>query len=297
MQELFDKYSQAPKSEDVKAAVAEILNSCPDFYNVGNMKKIFGLLDLTTLNTVDTKEKVKQMCIKINEFHNIPRHIGMPNVAAVCVYPALVETAKDTLNAKYVNIAAVAGGFPASQTFLSIKIAEAVKAVECGANEIDMVIPLGKYLEGNTKAVYEEVSKIKQAIGNVHLKVILETGALENIDDVWKTSILAIEAGADFIKTSTGKQYAGASPEAVYVMTKAIAEYNKRTNKKVGIKPSGGISTSEDAIKYYAIVKHNLNNEWLMSNLFRIGASTLANNLLTDISKITTNKTATITYF
>ena len=237
-------------------------------------------IDLTTLNGEDTTAKVAQMAEKVNDFDgNFP---GVPNVAAMCVYPALVETAREVLT-EPIGIAAVAAGFPASQTFIEIKVAEAAMAVAAGATEIDIVISIGKFLEGNYQEVYDEISEIKAAIRDAHLKVILETGVLHSTENIYKASILAMAAGADFIKTSTGKVSVNATPEATYVMCHAIKDWFQKTGKKVCYKPAGGVSTTIEAVQHYTLVKEILGQEWLNNRSFRFGASRLANNLLTSI--------------
>lgn len=246
--------------------------------NPETYKTILNCLDLTTLSVVDTVEKVQEMVNKVNQFQaNFP---GYPNVGAICVYPALVATVRENLKATGVDIASVAGGFPAAQTFIEVKIAETSLAVMDGADEIDMVLGVGEFLSGNYEKVFEDISEIKAACGNAKLKVILETGALKTAENIYNASIIAMEAGADFIKTSTGKEVAAASPEAAYVMTFAIKEFMEKSGRMVGFKPAGGISTPEEALKYYAIVKENLGEAWLNNTYFRIGASRLANNLL-----------------
>lgn len=257
---------------------AEIVAKASEEASQDTYKLILSCLDLTTLSAVDTVEKVTAMANKVNQFQsNYPDY---PNVGAICVYPALVETVRQTLTANGVDIASVAGGFPASQTFIEIKVAETSLAVMDGADEIDMVLGVGEFLSGNYEKIFEDISEIKAACGNAKLKVILETGALETAENIYKASIFAMEAGADFIKTSTGKEIAAASPEAAFVMTTAIKEFAEKSGRKVGFKPAGGISTPEEALKYYAIVKENLGEEWLNNKLFRIGASRLANNLM-----------------
>lgn len=257
---------------------AEILAKASAYANDDTYKLILNCLDLTTLSTLDTVAKVQAMANKVNQFQsNYPE---LPNVGAICVYPAMVATVRESLNANGVDIASVAGGFPASQTFIEIKVAETSLAVMDGADEIDMVLGVGEFLSGNYEKVFEDIAEIKAACGNAKLKVILETGALETAENIYKASIFAMEAGADFIKTSTGKEIAAASPEAAYVMTRAIKEFTEKSGRKVGFKPAGGISTTEEALKYYAIVKENLGDEWLNNKLFRIGASRLANDIM-----------------
>ncbi len=238
-------------------------------------------IDLTTLNSTDTIRSVTEFTEKVNSFPAAFPEIR--NVAAICVYPNMAETVRKTLNVPNVQIAAVAGGFPSSMTFNSVKVEEAKLAVAAGADEIDIVMPLWAFLYGDFETCSNEISAIKNAIGNAHLKVILETGVL-TVDQIWQASILAIEAGADFIKTSTGKLPQAASPEAAFVMCLAIKQHFEETGKKIGFKAAGGIVTPEDAILYLTIVQEILGNDWLSPELFRIGASRLANNLLEKIT-------------
>lgn len=249
--------------------------------NEDTYKLILSCLDLTTLSATDTVEKVQGMVNKVNHFQT--NFSDYPNVGAICVYPALVATVRESLKVNGVDIASVTGGFPASQTFIEIKVAETSLAVMDGADEIDMVLGIGEFLTGNLEKCFEDISEIKAACGTAKLKVILETGALKTAENIYNASIIAMEAGADFIKTSTGKEIDAASPEAAYVMTKAISEFTAKSGRKVGFKAAGGISTTEEALKYYTIVKENLGDEWLNNKLFRIGASRLANSLLVSL--------------
>lgn len=247
------------------------------------LKTIFSLIDLTTLDVTDTKGKVKQMCDKVNSFQkDFP---DIPNIAAICVYPALIKTVKENINIKNINIASVIGGFPASQTYIEVKVLETNMAVKNGATEADMVISVGKLFEGNYKEIFDEISILKSSLGKAHLKVILETGALTD-EQIYISSLIAIEAGADFIKTSTGKINPAATPNAAYIMCLAINEFHLKSGKKIGFKPAGGIATSSEAYIYYNIVNYILGDDWLNNSLFRIGASRLANNLLSDIANV-----------
>ncbi len=280
---LFSAYNCNLSDEKVTENVSKII---ADNYKVNNninvYKKLFSLIDLTSLGTTDNEKQIITFTEKVNQLsENFPE---MENVAAICVYPCFVETVKNTL-IEDIEIAAVAAGFPSSQTFIEIKIAETALAVSQGASEIDIVLSVGKFLSENYDETFEEIEEIKSSCRNSHLKVILETGALATAKNIKKASLFCMEAGADFIKTSTGKTNPAATPEAAYVMCEAIREYYKNTGKKVGFKAAGGISTTEDAVKYYCIVKEILGEEWLNSSLFRLGASRLANNLLTDIYK------------
>lgn len=241
----------------------------------------FSCIDLTTLNSTDTISHVKAFTERVNDFEN--DYPNLPNVAAICVHPNMVRTVKENLMDDQVNIAAVAGGFPCSMSFIEVKVKEARMAVDYGADEIDIVLPLWAFLDHDDFICREEVTTIKQAIGEAHLKVILETGALAEPEKIRHASFLAMESGADFIKTSTGKMNPAATPEAALEMCLAIRDFHRKTGKKVGFKPAGGISTTEDAILYLTIVKEVLGDDWLNPSLFRIGASRLANNLLSNL--------------
>jgi len=267
--------------EDIKFELEEIREVAVKNNNTNMFGKALSCIDLTTLNSTDTVSSVTAFTEKVNQFP--AAFSGISNVAAICVYPNMAGTVKNTLKVPNVRIAAVAGGFPTSMTFTSVKVEEARLAVAAGANEIDIVIPLWAFLAGDFETCTTEISAIKNAIGAAHLKVILETGVL-NVDQIWQASALAIEAGADFIKTSTGKLPQAASPEAAFVMCLAIKQHFEETGQKIGFKPAGGIVTPEDAILYLTIVQEILGNDWLTPELFRIGASRLANNLLEKIT-------------
>ncbi len=245
------------------------------------LKLAFSCIDLTTLNPTDTINHVSGFTWKVNKFG--ADFADMPSVGAICVYPNMVATVKETLAIPNVNIAAVAGSFPSSMTFSNLKTQEAKMAVEAGADEIDIVIPLWAFLDGNMDACYQEIKAIKTAIGDAHLKVILESGVLADPEKIWQASIISLQAGADFIKTSTGKMPVAATPEAAYVMCSALKWWNENHQEKRGFKPAGGISTTEGAMLYLSLVDHVLGEAWMNNKLFRIGASRLANNLLSDI--------------
>ena len=273
-------YSEINEIE-IKKSIEILKNQVSINKSAEILKTIFNLMDLTTLSVTDSREKVKLMVEKVNNFSkHFPNY---HNVAAICVYPALVETVKKNLTVEDVNIASVGAGFPASQTFLSIKLAECELVINKGANEVDIVISVGEFLSENYEKIAWEISLLKNIIGENHLKVILETGELLNLENIYKASVLSIAAGGDFIKTSTGKSDISATPEAVFVMCMAIKKYYEKTGKKIGIKPSGGIKTSEDAVLYYLIVKQILGQEWLNNKFFRFGVSSLANNILSDL--------------
>ncbi|HRX32163.1 MAG: deoxyribose-phosphate aldolase [Bacteroidales bacterium] len=266
--------------------VKKALNQIADIANarkndVEILKKCFSIIDLTTLHTTDNYKTGKQFADRVSKFpSDFP---GMPNVAAICVYPSLVPVIKENLTADNVKIASVSAGFPSSQTFIDIKLSECQMTIEEGADEIDVVISVGSFLEGDYYTVFSELQQIKEVADDKQVKVILETGALPSLSDIKLASFLAMEAGADFIKTSTGKMEPAATPEAVYVMCEAIKEYYEKTGKKIGIKPAGGVSTSYDAIVFYSIVEKILGQEWLYPKLFRLGTSRLADILLSDI--------------
>jgi len=270
------------QENEPQEAVAGIIQKSykPDDYK--DYQLALSCIDLTTLNSTDNGFQGEKFANNVNGF--ALRFPGLHNVAAICVYPTLVKTVKENLIDSGVKLASVAGGFPSSQTYLEIKVLEIEMAVANGADEIDIVLNLGNFLAEDYSAVIEEISILKKACGNAHLKVILETGALKTPAKIWKASCLAMLAGADFIKTSTGKLEPAATLEAAWVMCSAIKNYYNKTNLKVGFKAAGGIVESVDALKYIAIVKEVLGDEWLNNQLFRIGASRLANNLLTSIT-------------
>jgi deoxyribose-phosphate aldolase len=248
---------------------------------------LLNLIDLTSLNTTDNKSHIIHFTGKVNSFSG--RFSNIPNVAAICVFPNFVAVVKEKLTARNVKIAAVAGAFPTSQTFRSIKVTECKMAVEAGADEIDIVIPVGAFLGNDFASVADEIREIKGAIGSKQLKVIVESGLLGDFKHIFRASMIAMDAGADFIKTSTGKTTVSATPEAAFVMCRAISDFYSETGIKVGFKAAGGIVTPSDANSYYQIVKYCLGEEWLNNSLFRIGASKLANNILSEISGCPSN--------
>ncbi|MGL5262938.1 MAG: deoxyribose-phosphate aldolase [Bacteroides sp.] len=265
-------------AQEVEQLMAEKLSE----NNTTEVKKfLFNCIDLTTLKTTDSQESVLKFTEKVNQFDE--EYAEMGSVAAICVYPNFAKIVSNTLEVEDVNIACVAAGFPSSQTFTEIKIAETSMALHDGATEIDIVINVGSFLSGDYESMCDEVEELKEVCKNHHMKVILETGALKSAANIKKASILAMYSGADFIKTSTGKMDPAATPEAAYVMCKAIKEYYLETGRKVGFKPAGGLSTVEDALKYYTIVKEVLGEEWLNNHLFRLGTSRLANLILSEV--------------
>ena len=249
--------------------------------NIDVKKEIFHCIDLTTLKCTDSEESVMKFTEKVNEF--VDKYPDLENVAAICVYPNMAEIVSDSLEADNVKIACVSGGFPSSQTFMEVKVAETAMALHAGAEEIDIVMPIGKFLCGDYEGMCDEIGELKDICGEKTLKVILETGALRTVSNIKKAAILAMYAGADFIKTSTGKEAISATPEAALVMCEAIKEYYKETGRKVGFKAAGGIDSVKKALAYYTIVKEVLGEEWLNNGLFRIGTSRLTNLLLSDI--------------
>lgn len=264
-------------AEQVKAITKKV-----DENNTLDVKKfLFGCIDLTTLKCSDSEESVLRFTEKVNEFDDKYPHLK--NVAAICVYPNFAKIVSESLEVESVEIACVSGGFPSSQTFQEIKIAETAMAIHDGASEIDIVMSVGKFLSGDYEGMCDEIQELKSVCGDKRLKVILETGALNSAENIKKAAILSIYSGADFIKTSTGKESPAATPEAAYIMCSTIKEYYAKTGNKIGFKPAGGINTVHDALVYYTIVKEVLGEQWLTNELFRLGTSRLANLLLSDI--------------
>jgi len=271
--------------EQIEKAIEKIKGNISDWERPDVYKACLASIDLTTLNSTDTNIKVAGMIDKVNGFHDkFPQY---PSVAAVCVYPNFASLVREKLNVDNVKIAVVAGAFPTSQSFEEIKVSECKMAAERGADEIDIVLALNKFLASDSVGTYNEICNIKSAIGRKHLKVILETGALKNKEQIESAAELAIKAGADFIKTSTGKMEPAATPEAAYIMCSCIKKHYEKTGLKIGFKPAGGISTPQEALLYYAITESILGKEWLNPGLFRIGASRLANNLLSILERTT----------
>ncbi len=267
--------------EAVKAEVAKIIEKAPENSTPEVYKMILNSIDLTTLTTTDSEKSVAAFTERVNSFDNdYPQY---KNVAAICVYSNFAEVVKTTLDVPGVDIAVVAGAFPSSQTFTAVKVADVALAVASGANEVDIVFPVGMYLDGNYEDLTDEIIELKQTAKGAKLKVILETGALKTAENIKKASVLSLYSDADFLKTSTGKEYPGASLEAAWVMCQCIKEYYDRTGRKVGFKCSGGIRTTEQAVQYYTLVKEILGEEWLTNELFRIGASSLANAVLSSL--------------
>lgn len=264
--------------EAVRKIIAEkvLENDTPEV-----KKFLFGSIELTTLSCTDSDTSVMAFTEKVNEFDSA--FPDLPHVATICVYPCFASVVKDTLEVEGVEIACVSGSFPSSQAVIEVKVAETALAVADGATEIDIVMPVGKFLDGNYEELCDDIHEQKMACGNAAMKVILETGCLKTAANIKKASILSMYAGADYIKTSTGKEKISATPEAAYVMCQAIKEYYDKTGIQIGLKPAGGINTVMDAITYYTIVKEVLGEQWLTNKWFRLGTSRLANLLLSEL--------------
>lgn len=276
-EDVLAKFDWNLSEQEIKQKVNDLLEKYPENNRPEVLKFLYSCIDLTSLNTEDSKESIWEFVKTVNDFDD--QDTDMDNVAAICVFPNFVGTVKESLTAD-VKVAAVAGGFPSSQTFIEVKVAEVSLAVADGADEIDIVFNCGEFFDNNIREVCEEIEELKEACRESRLKVILETGLLASATNIKKAAVLSMYSGADFIKTSTGKVYPGASPEAAYVMCEAIKEYYAKHKRRVGLKVSGGIRTADDALKYYTIVKEVLGQEWLTPEYFRIGASSLAGNLL-----------------
>jgi deoxyribose-phosphate aldolase len=270
---------EAQVQQAVKTIIAEktLANDTPEV-----KKFLFGSIELTTLSTTDSDTSVMAFVDRVNRFESA--YPQLPHVAAVCVYPCFAEVASETLEVEGVEITCVSGSFPSSQAVIEVKVAETALALRDGATEIDIVMPVGKFLSGNYEELCDDIAELKQVCGDKVMKVILETGDLKTASNIKKASLLAMYAGADYIKTSTGKEKISATPEAAYVMCQAIKEYYEKTGIQIGFKPAGGINTVMDAIIYYTIVKEVLGEKWLTNKWFRLGTSRLANLLLSEIN-------------
>ena len=285
-----NKYEQAIAQSTVTdndATVAEAVKKILDEHFAENNNKevyrtLLNCIDLTTLKSTDSPSSVAKFTEAVNNFEEL--FPSLPNVAAICVYPNFAAVVRTVLEVSGVKIACVSGAFPSSQSFEEVKIAETSLAVANGADEIDIVLNLGEFFDHDYEEVTDEISEQKEACRGGVLKVILETGALRTARNIKAASILSLYSGADFLKTSTGKEYPGASLEAAYIMAQCIKEYYAKTGTKVGFKAAGGVRTTEDAVKYYTIIKEVLGEEWLNNEYFRLGASSLANAVLSDIA-------------
>lgn len=276
------KYNTNLNDEKIKEEVRNLLKNHLEENNTEEVKKfLFGSIELTSLKPTDNDASIIKMVEKVNDFDDKYPHL--PHVATICVYPNFAATVSESLDVEGVEIACVSGSFPSSQTFIEIKIAETALALKDGATEIDMVLSVGKFLAGDYESVSDEIEEMKATCGEKKLKVILETGCLNTTKNIKKAAILAMYSGADYIKTSTGKEKIAATPEAAYVMCQAIKEYYEETGRIVGFKPAGGLNTVIDAVTYYTIVKEVLGEQWLTNDLFRLGTSRLANLLLSEL--------------
>lgn len=280
-QQTIDASKVAADEATVKAAVEKILDKVTENNNAEVWKKILASIDLTTLSTEDSELSVAAFTRRVNDFDS--EYPQYPNVASICVYSNFAEVVANNLDVEGVNDCVVAAGFPSSQTFQAVKVADVAMAVASGAQEVDIVLNVGMFNDGNYEDLCDELIELKHTAKGARLKVILETGALKTPEKIRAASILAMYSEADFIKTSTGKIYEGATLEAAYVMCQCIKEYYKTTGRKVGFKAAGGIRTTDEAVRYYTLVKEILGDEWLTPELFRIGASSLANSILTSL--------------
>ena len=276
-------YTTELDEAQVQQAVKTIIAEKTQANDTPEVKKfLFGSIELTTLSTTDSDTSVMAFVDRVNRFESA--YPQLPHVAAVCVYPCFAEVASETLEVEGVEITCVSGSFPSSQAVIEVKVAETALALRDGATEIDIVMPVGKFLSGNYEELCDDIAELKQVCGDKAMKVILETGDLKTASNIKKASLLAMYAGADYIKTSTGKEKISATPEAAYVMCQAIKEYYEKTGIQIGFKPAGGINTVMDAIIYYTIVKEVLGEKWLTNKWFRLGTSRLANLLLSEIN-------------
>lgn len=281
-EQVLSMYETDLDDENIKAKVGKIIEEKVPENNTKEVKEfLLGSVELTTLKTTDSEESVMAFTEKVNKFAE--DYPGLPHVATICVYPCYAKIVSETLEVDEVEIACVSGSFPSSQALIEVKVAETALAVKDGATEIDIVQSVGKFLNGDYETVCDEISELKAVCGEKKMKVILETGLLKNCSNIKKASILAMYAGADYIKTSTGKENPAATPEAAYVMCQAIKEYYDKTGIQIGFKPAGGLNTVRDAIIYYTIAKEVLGEKWLTNQWLRLGTSRLANLLLSEV--------------
>lgn len=275
-------YNTSLNDEAISAKVEQIIRDKVAENNTPEVKKfLLGCVELTSLKTTDSEESILRLTECVNQFDE--DYPALPHVATICVYPCYAGIVSQSLEVEGVEVACVSGNFPSSQALLEVKTIETALAIKDGATEIDMVMSVGKFLNGDYESVCDEISEIKAVCGEHVLKVILETGLLPSASAIKKASILAMYSGADYIKTSTGKESPAATPQAAYVMCQAIKEYYDKTGIRIGFKPAGGLNTVFDALVYYTIVKEVLGTEWLNNQLFRLGTSRLCNLLLSDI--------------
>ncbi len=281
-EEALAKYNTKLDDADVAKKVAQIIaEKVPENDTLEVKKFLLGSVELTTLKTTDSEESVLKFTERVNDFDNT--YPDLPHVATICVYPCFASIVSQSLEVEGVEVACVSGSFPSSQACIEVKTVETALAVRDGATEIDIVMSVGKFLSGDYETVYDEISELKAVCGEKKMKVILETGLLGSAENIKKASILAMYAGADYIKTSTGKEKPAATPEAAYVMCQAIKEYYDKTGIQIGFKPAGGLNTVHDAIVYYTIVKEVLGEKWLTNQYLRLGTSRLANLLLSEV--------------
>ncbi len=281
-EQALEKYNTDIQDNEVKEAVKQIIAQKMSENDTPEVKKfLFGSIELTSLNTTDTEEKILAMTEKVNQFDSA--YPTLPHVAAICAYPCFTKLISESLEVDGVEITNVTGNFPSSQTFIECKTVETALAIKDGATNIDIVMPVGKFLSGDYEGMCDDINELKQTCGDVPMKVILETGDLGSCSNIKKAAILSMYAGADYIKTSTGKEKVSATPEAVYVMCQAIKEYYEETGIQIGLKPAGGINSVMDAVIYYTIYKEILGKQWLTNEWFRLGTSRLANLLLSEI--------------
>ncbi len=281
-EEALAKYNTALNDEEIAKKVAQIIaEKIPENDTLEVKKFLLGSVELTTLKTTDSEESVLKFTERVNDFDNT--YPDLPHVATICVYPCFASIVSQSLEVEGVEVACVSGSFPSSQACIEVKTVETALAVRDGATEIDIVMSVGKFLSGDYETVCDEISELKAVCGEKKMKVILETGLLGSAENIKKASILAMYAGADYIKTSTGKEKPAATPEAAYVMCQAIKEYYDKTGIQIGFKPAGGLNTVHDAIVYYTIVKEVLGEKWLTNQYLRLGTSRLANLLLSEV--------------
>lgn len=281
-EKILSQYNTNIDDEQVKSEVENLLKNHLQENNTKEVKMfLLNSVELTTLKTTDSEDSVLKFVEKVNKFDDVYPELG--HVATVCVYPNFAKICHDTLENDEVEIACVSGCFPSGQSFIEVKVAETALALKDGATEIDIVIPVGKFLSGDYEGMCDEIAEIKAVCGEKKLKTILETGCLKTSSNIKKASLLAMHAGADYIKTSTGKLEPAATPEAAFVMCQAIKEYHEKTGIQIGFKPAGGMKTVNDALSYYTIVKEVLGEKWLTNQWLRLGTSSLANKLLSEI--------------